>query len=169
MGRASQKIESTERSAQHESVFSIMTREVTTVRREMTLASAMEALVLQDIGHLPVVDEHRAVVGILSKTDVVRQALLSRDAVENDEHQATPRSELEGANGFHEDREPTTVGDVMSPRAICVKDSVSIAEASKVMSEHAIHGLPVVNDENRLVGFLSTMDITRWVAQGPVR
>lgn len=154
-----------------EQVFAIMSREVTTVRRDMTLDTAMEAMIDQDIGHIPVVDDERRVVGMLSKTDVVRDRFLASDTQEAANPRLPTKKGVSYAPpGFHEDAEPkTTVADVMSPKVLCVHDTATIAEASQLMVAHRIHGLPVVGADSRLVGFVSTMDLAAWVARGPSR
>jgi CBS domain-containing protein len=45
-----------------------------------------------------------------------------------------------------------------------VRDTSTVAEAALAMTKYRVHGLPVVSDENVLVGFLSSLDIVNWVA-----
>ena len=152
-------------------VFQVMTREVATVFPEMTLAGAIEALVSQDIGHLPVVDGQGVLVGMLSKSDVVRELHLSGETRSVD---TRPPMKARGKRGlawtpgpgFHVDSEPaTTVADVMAPRVLSVRDDTPVAEACRMMVGNRIHGLPVVDGKGRLVGFISTLDVCEWVAQ----
>jgi CBS domain-containing protein len=153
-------------------VFEVMTREVATVYPEMTLAGAIEALVSQDIGHLPVVDAKGVLVGMLSKSDVVRQLHLTGEtrSVDNARTPMKARAKKGLAwnpgPGFHVDDEPsTTVAEVMAPRVVRVRDITPIAEACRMMVGNRIHGLPVVDAQGKLVGFLSTLDVCDWVAQ----
>jgi CBS domain-containing protein len=159
-----------QRPAKKATVFEVMTREVATVYPEMTLASAVEALVSQDIGHLPVVDREGVLVGMLSKSDVVRELHLSGET-RTEERPERMKARKKGVAyspgpGFHVDNEPsTTVGDVMTGRVLSVRDETSLSEACRMMVGNRIHGMPVVDAKSKLVGFVSTIDVCDWVAR----
>ncbi len=137
-------------------VKAIMAKRVQSVRPDTTLETAMELLMSKDISHLPVVEEGR-LVGVLSKTDLVRDRFLNGTTTE--------RSTAEMV-GFHEDDEGTrVVADLMSKKVRAVNVAATIAEAAIEMTRFRVHGLPVVNDAGGLVGFVSTLDVVRWVAQ----
>jgi CBS domain-containing protein len=157
-------------------VFEVMTREVATVYPSMTLAGAVEALVDQDIGHLPVVNEKGVLVGMLSKSDVVRELHMSGEnrSLDNARTPMKARAKKGGmaydpGQGFHvDDEQTTTVADVMAARVLSIRDDISITEACRMMVGNRIHGLPVVDSRGKLVGFISTLDVCDWVAsRGP--
>lgn len=52
-----------------------------------------------------------------------------------------------------------TLGDIMTKEVITVKPDVSDEEALKLMDEHRIEKLPVVDDGNKLVGLITFKDI----------
>lgn len=52
-----------------------------------------------------------------------------------------------------------TIGDVMTRDVITVGPSASIHEAAMLMAEHGVSGLPVIDDDGRLVGILSEGDL----------
>jgi len=51
-----------------------------------------------------------------------------------------------------------TVNDYMTSAMISVKPDVDIVEAAQTLLEYRLSGLPVLDDHNRLVGFLSEKD-----------
>lgn len=51
------------------------------------------------------------------------------------------------------------VRDVMTRRVITVKEEQSKQQAARLLSQYRISGLPVVNDDNVLVGVVSEYDI----------
>jgi CBS domain-containing protein len=51
--------------------------------------------------------------------------------------------------------------DIMSTKMITVGKDVSIFEAAEMLVEYRITGIPVVDDENNLIGILSEYDILR--------
>ena len=54
------------------------------------------------------------------------------------------------------------VNDLMSP-CITVSDSAELAQAAKIMREHQVNCLPVVDDQERCVGMISASDfVTRF-------
>ena len=65
--------------------------------------------------------------------------------------------------GFHV-YEPAklTAGDVMSPLVLTLHESSNIGQASSLMAYEGVHRLPVVSDEGRVVGILSSLDVLRW-------
>lgn len=147
-------------------VASIMTRRVQSVRPDTSLAAAMDVLMTKDISHLPVVDDG-ALVGVLSKTDLVRERFLEGDREQAPLTVAARRGlRYDLGPGFHDDADGARmVSDIMSSKVRTVKDTSTVAEAAVAMSKFRVHGLPVVNAGGRLVGFVSTLDVVRWVAQ----
>lgn len=54
-----------------------------------------------------------------------------------------------------------TVAQVMSPAPIVVRADQSLQSAARLLEEHEIGGLPVVDERGILVGMLSETDIVR--------
>ena len=54
---------------------------------------------------------------------------------------------------------PPVVKDFMTPNPITVKPSTSIEAVIKVLEEHKISGLPVVDDTGKVVGVISEGDL----------
>jgi CBS domain-containing protein len=147
-------------------VASIMTKRVQSVRPDTSLEAAMDVLMTKDISHLPVVEDG-TLVGVLSKTDLVRERFMEGEREQAPLTISVRRGvRYDMGAGFHEDdASGRHVSDVMSTKVRTVKDSSTIAEAAIAMSRYRVHGLPVVNAAGGLVGFVSTLDVVRWVAQ----
>jgi hypothetical protein len=54
-----------------------------------------------------------------------------------------------------------SVGDVMTPGPITVRAEVPLMDAARLLEEHDISGLPVVDRDGALVGVLSESDLVR--------
>jgi CBS domain-containing protein len=54
---------------------------------------------------------------------------------------------------------PTSVRDRMSRPAVTVSGRASLAEALRLMTDHRIHYLPVMDDEGHLVGMVNEDDV----------
>jgi CBS domain-containing protein len=52
----------------------------------------------------------------------------------------------------------TRVREVMTSPIITVKENMTLQECSRIMQKHHIHHVPVVNDDNELVGMISATD-----------
>lgn len=174
-------------------VRDIMTSDVLTLAPGATLREAVEALARRRISGAPVVSGG-CVVGTISATDIlVFEASMpgvptERESVESlleepvdwdDEEvpQATYFTELwEDAGGDVSERfavsecpewdvlSEHTVDEVMSSQVLAVPPSVSLVLAAEALNHATMDRLLVVEDA-RLVGILTTMDVTRAVAE----
>jgi CBS domain-containing protein len=136
-------------------VEELMTREVIAVRPDTSLHTAAELMLEHGISGMPVVDEEGQLVGMLSKTDVVRHQLDADEvAVEN----------LPSGQHVLDD---TTVEDVMTPQVLAVWEGASLADAAKIMVNAGVHRVPVVSRNGMLAGLITHTDIVRWVAGLP--
>jgi CBS domain-containing protein len=54
-----------------------------------------------------------------------------------------------------------TVGARMTRDTILVRESQPLAYAARLLEQHKIHGLPVIDDDGRLVGVVSATDMLR--------
>ncbi|MBI3181079.1 MAG: CBS domain-containing protein [Myxococcales bacterium] len=148
-------------------VTEVMTRQVVTVRPELSLDSLIDLMMNRGLSRLPVVDEEGKPIGMVSKTDLV-----SRRHAEGDTEEAPKLPSAPGVayreSGFHVHEVPTaTVADVMSPAVLSVREDASVAGAAELMAVHHIHGVPVVSPAGKLVGLVSSLDILGWLAGLP--
>jgi CBS domain-containing protein len=113
----------------------VMTRDVEIVAPEATLAEAAQKMKRLDIGPLPVCNGDQ-LLGIVTDRDItIRATAQGRD----------PAS--------------TPVKDVMSDEVIYCYDDQDVKEAAKLMQEHQIRRLIVLNRDKRLVGIVSLGDL----------
>ncbi|MBK6516922.1 MAG: CBS domain-containing protein [Polyangiaceae bacterium] len=124
----------------------VMRRRVLTSHPTDSLESAIHKLLDGDVRHLPVVDEDFRVVGILSDRDV-------RTAV------GDPRRSLEREGGVGGALEERTVGDVMTRDTITVEASASIFTVADLFVDERIGAVPVVRDDDTLIGIISYVDV----------
>ena len=129
-------------------VRDLMTAKPITVDPETPMLEARERMLRERIRHLVVIDEAR-VVGIITDRDV-RLNLPSP---------ATSLSVWE----INYLLPGVTVGGVMTTSVIVVDPDRPIAEAARIMMDHKIGALPVV-EEGRLVGIITESDFVRAMA-----
>ncbi|HXD96781.1 MAG TPA: CBS domain-containing protein [Candidatus Acidoferrum sp.] len=131
-------------------VRDLMTAKPITVDSETPMLEARQRMVRERIRHLVVVEEGR-VVGIVTDRDI-RLNLPSP---------ATSLSVWE----INFLLAKLTVGGVMSSSVLVVEPDRPAAEAARIMLDHKIGALPVVED-GRLVGIVTESDFVRAMA-GP--
>ena len=113
-------------------VADVMARQVVTVSPDQALEAATELFVTKDVSSAPVVDDRQRCVGVLSAVDFLRRGSSLADG---------------------------TVAELMSPGARTVGLHESLFKAAQLMCAKHIHRLPVVGENARVVGVISTMDI----------
>ena len=117
-----------------------------TVRRETAVVEARDLMVKERIRHLLVTDGGDPLVGIVTDRDI-RLNLPSR---------ATSLSVWEISHLLTK----LTVGEIMTQNVITVGPDQPAREGARLMLEHKIGALPVLDDA-RLVGILTETDIVR--------
>ncbi|WP_428265130.1 CBS domain-containing protein [Haliangium sp.] len=113
-----------------------MTTAVITLRPDETLDAAEAEMKLAAIRHIPVVNERKHLVGILSDRDILREF------------------HRRGAKKLH-------VHEIMTKQLETIRDSAPAHEAAALMLKHKISSLPVVGDEGQLVGVVTETDFMR--------
>ena len=122
-----------------------MSTDVITITPETTLPEAHQIMTTEEIRRLPVVDRDGRLVGIVSIGDI-RSAEPSP---------ATSLSIWE----MNYLLSALTIDKIMThhPKTIAVE--ATLAEAARMMLEHRVSGLPVVDDDFRVVGIITESDI----------
>jgi CBS domain-containing protein len=130
-------------------VRDVMTDHPRTVPADTPLKEAARMLVRTGLGALPVVDDERHVLGMVSEREVIRHLLSTQVFTGVD-----VRSAIAPGTAAR------SVRDVMSRQVMCVAPEQPIAEVASLMSNKDVDRVPVVR-EGRLVGFLTRGDIVR--------
>ncbi len=145
-------------------VREVMTREVATVTPETPIADVMDLLIGKLFKAVPVVDEARRVVGLITDGDLIaRGGVQQRTSVAerlDAETLAAQLAEIRKAG--------QTARDVMTTPIVTVREDLSLAHATSVITERNLKRLPVVDAKDRLVGILSRVDVLRTVAAAQV-
>ena len=120
----------------------LMSRDVQIIGPDDTIKAAALQMLNGDFGMLPV-GEHDRMIGTISDRDIAIRAV------------------ADGKDGA------TKVREVMSEGVIWAYENDSVEKGAKLMSEHQIRRLPIVNIEKRLVGIVALGDFA--VVSGDVK
>jgi CBS domain-containing protein len=127
-------------------VADLMHTNLRTVDPDATIAEAVRILADGHVSGLPVVDERRRVLGVISASDVV-----------------TAIAEADTPKDRERIFESTRVREIMTPRAQVVTADTDVTEAARTMLYLEIHRLFVIEGAE-LVGVISQSDIAGAVA-----
>jgi CBS domain-containing protein len=121
-------------------VGDIMTKTVVVVPLGDDLFEAAKLMKKHEVGSVIVVDslEKKRAKGIITERDIVYKIIVKRV-----------------------DPYKTKVDDVMSKPLRVVKPETTLEDAAMAMKENRIKRLPVVNDNNELIGVISEGDIMK--------
>ena len=119
------------------SIREAMTPNPSTVQPNTSIAEAAQVMKSEDAGVVPVV-EGEQLIGMLTDRDIaIRIVAEGRD----------PSS--------------TTVGDIASRQLVTIDPQQDIEEAVRLMGQHQVRRLPVVEEDGRLVGIVAQADIAQ--------
>jgi CBS domain-containing protein len=132
-----------------------MTADVVTVSPEATLKHVAELLVEHHISGVPVVDAERRVLGVVSEADVVRSETAGTG-------RAGVLARARALAGQHAGvSKPRTAGEAMTSPAVTIRSDRTVMEAAHVIADRGVNRLPVVDEDDRLVGMVTRADVVR--------
>lgn len=149
----------------------VMEPHVLAVSRDMTLAALEDFLISHRISGVPVIDDG-ALVGIISRSDVVRVLSLERalsgviaDGLASPEE---GEAQVRLPASLHAELAARTVGDAMVADPVSVSPDAPVAEVARLLHTRHIHRVLVV-DGNAVRGVISTLDLVRAIAERRLR
>lgn len=148
----------------------VMTTDVISVASQTPVCEIAKLMITRRISGVPVIDREKRVIGIVSEGDLIRHA-----EVAGEQHRSWWLSALTRADTLAHNYVKThgrIAGDVMTAPAITVAPTASLAECAKILEQHGIKRVPVVED-GKLIGIvtrgcllqaLATVDVAKAAA-----
>ena len=112
----------------------IMTGNVKTASREMSLQEVARLMREGDMGAMPVVEDNK-LIGIVTDRDIVVRAIAEGKDVS------------------------TKIGDVMTTEIFSVKPDDFVFEAIRLMGDKQVRRIPVITESGELAGIIAMADI----------
>lgn len=147
----------------------IMTSKVITVTEHDTLKEAIELLSTHRFGGLPVVDENRKLIGVISVTDIVRYSeKIDVVPLINLSGWISPYADTKSMFYLRKGQDAmqyTTVGEVMKRKIFTAKADESLNDIADLMKRRRINRVPIVDDEGKLIGIVTRSDIVQGISR----
>lgn len=121
-------------------VAQLMTTDLETVSPDTLVEDAADRMLKEDIGSLIVVDDDGRLAGILTTTDFV--SIVS--------HQ--------------QPKDQTPVSEYMTTEVVTADGGESIRDAADRMITYGIHHLPVVDEDESVIGIVTTTDLAAYLS-----
>jgi CBS domain-containing protein len=112
-----------------------MTSNVVAARQSTTVREIGARLLLGDFNGLPVIDSNAKVIGIVTAVDILRAIRQGKN--------------LDSVRAI----------DIMTRNPVVVKQDTEVNEIIDIILQKAIILVPVVDDEHKLIGLVSRLDI----------
>lgn len=142
------KIEAPPTSADAVPLADIMSRELVCARPDLEISVIVSLMAQHRVGCIPVVDDRRRAIGVITKLDLVEQLDASLRA-----------------DGLPCDLAARTAEEVMMPLALVLDEHATVAHAASMMLLEDTHHVLVIRKDQELVGIVSSKDIVRWLAR----
>lgn len=129
-------------------ITDMMKTDLIAVRPETTLVDAITLMEKGNFRHLPVIDDNGKLVGMVTDRDM-RSAKPSTFLNEEDYRRTFDKVMNH------------TVGEIMTTELLTVAPYFTLQDALLVMRQKKVGALPVVDENGRLTGIMSTRDLLR--------
>jgi len=138
----------------------LMTRDVVTVGPETPLKDVASMLAARRISGLPVIDDQRNVLGVVSEADI-----LVKEQGPEPRHDGLIGWLLEGGRVDEGKLAARTAGQAMTSPVITIRPEKQVSEGARLMTENGIKRLPIVDADGKLVGIVTRSDLVRAFAR----
>jgi CBS domain-containing protein len=139
----------------------IMQTTVITVREQATIEEIAKLLIDNKISGLPVINEARTLVGIVTEGDLVHKETSPR--LPNSINFLGAIIYYNGIKRYDKDFKKllaSRASEIMTSKVVVVTEDVEISEIGKLMIEHDIKQIPVMRGD-QIVGMISRADIIK--------
>ena len=120
----------------HQTVQDAMTSTPTAITPDTTVQEAARLMKMEDVGSLPIVEDGRLTCVITDRDLAIRGV----------------------AEGLGAE---TPVRELASKDVVTIDPQQSLEEAARLMAEHQVRRLPVVEEDGNLVGMLAQADVAQ--------
>lgn len=137
-------------------VKDVMSKVVITVEPDDTVQNALVLMAQYSVTVLPVTDSKSRCVGVLSTSDLIDPAQELEEAL-HDAERGSEEQRIEKL--LSESIGQRRVSELMTATVVAVDREMPIMDATGEMLRQRVHHLPVVDEQQKILGIVSTMDL----------
>lgn len=115
-----------------------MNNNVYCLKPENTVQDCAKLMNEKHIGCVPVCDEEKNIVGLVTDRDVILRSI-----------------------ACDRDTKQTPLSEIMTTKVCCCNSEVEIYEAEDLMCRNQIRRLPIIDDNNKIIGIISLGDLIK--------
>lgn len=115
-----------------------MCNNVCSITPDSTIKDCAKLMCDEHIGCIPVCDSTKKIVGLVTDRDVILRSI-----------------------ACDKDVKTTPVSDIMTCKVCCCNENSDISEVEKLMGEYQIRRLPVVDEQNKIIGIITLGDLAK--------
>lgn len=113
-----------------------MCNDVAYLTEQSTIKDCAKLMCDKHIGCVPVCDDNKNIVGLVTDRDVILRSI-----------------------ACDKDVNSTLVKDIMTSKVCCCNEDEDIENVEKTMSEYQIRRLPVIDSNNKIIGIITIGDL----------
>ena len=148
-------------------VSDIMTKEVMTVKSDTSVNDVAKLMGAHDISGVPVVNDENHVVGIITELDqIVRNTRLEMPRfIEVLDWGRIPLERPGHAKARLQHMLGTQAADIMTEKVETISPDAPVEDLAELMVKHRVNPVPVVDENERLIGIVSRADLVDMMAE----
>lgn len=136
----------------------VMIKKVITISKDATVAELVKLLIKHKISGVPIVNEKKELIGIVSEADIIVKVSslpfpISFSFAFLDSYESYTKSTKEYME--------TRVEEIMSKNIKTVKENIPLTKVVNIMINNNINRIPVLDDNNKLSGIITRADIMK--------
>jgi CBS domain-containing protein len=131
----------------------IMSKNVLFAHQSHSFVRVARLLFEMNIHHLPVVDDHSNLVGIISSNDILKAYSFGISRLEKPDDETLNKK--------------FSILELMTPNPLSVSPDASISEIAQLFIENRFHALPVVEGD-KILGIITSWDVVKFFAENGV-
>src|SRR5262245_43350091 len=141
----------------HTQVSEVMTADAATVDKDASFKDIAEVLINHEVSAVPVINADGHVIGVVSEADLLHKEEF-KQAYYGEEYHPPLRARLCRRLSEKGDSQIKSTGDtaaeLMTTPAVTVEPDKSVVYAARLMARHGVKRLPVVDEQDRLLGIV---------------
>ncbi|WP_433354871.1 CBS domain-containing protein [Microtetraspora malaysiensis] len=146
-------------------VRDVMAPHVVSVDGGTSFKDVAEVLIAHSVSAVPVVDDEGHVIGVISEADLLRKEQF-KEQYYGEGYQPPLRARLrhrltEKNHSIRDTAHGETAAELMTSPAVTVPPGASVVTAIRLMDQHGVKRLPVVDADGVLIGIISRQDMLR--------